>query len=554
MAEKPMARLLDAVTGNKVAEGLPSYVERRDENIRRHKKQIEDNPAAAIGGTVAGAIVQGIPMAALAPIRAASLLGRAAQTGAVGGAQGLLANPGDQEGVIADGLQLDERYANAGKGALTGAVASGAIDAAGKTLGAVVRSPQALKKMAETKAFKASGAMLRDYRKTGGEDGVRRVGRFMLDNGMVKAGGTFDDVAAAATKAEGSSGKQLGDLVEQLGLDEALSGTKSIDRNAIAAKLEEKLLSNQDLPGVNERNAMFKQLIDEFRAGNSGSAMGVAEAEGLKRGTGGLVNWKRLPDADIPDREQFYRALYGELKESAEDRATKLGDEAFKGLKNDYGTAKEVKKIASDRVLREQANRMFSPTDYGAGLFGAAAGFASGDGIKGRLKNAAIGASLGVANKAARSYGNPLLAKGADKVADFLIDHPNLTGQFAKRAVDAVERGSGGLLIKGGAAARAAAQAATAGDPEFQSAVALSPDDVIKSPQLMKMFKDKPELIDGIRDEKIRAQVQKALGREPAGAPKKIKHGTIKDGRIFYGGDPDDQKNWKLLRKGQGGK
>jgi hypothetical protein len=120
--------------------------------------------------------------------------------------------------------------------------------------------------------------------------------------------------------------------------------------------------------------------------------------------------------------------------------------------------------------------------------------------------------------------------------------------------VDAVERGSGGLLIKGGAAARAAAQAATAGDPEFQSAVALSPDDVIKSPQLMKMFKDKPELIDGIRDEKIRAQVQKALGREPAGAPKKIKHGTIKDGRIFYGGDPDDQKNWKLLRKGQGGK
>jgi hypothetical protein len=68
------------------------------------------------------------------------------------------------------------------------------------------------------------------------------------------------------------------------------------------------------------------------------------------------------------------------------------------------------------------------------------------------------------------------------------------------------------------------------------------------TPEVDQYFQENPQLLQNIQDPKVRAEIEaRSQKRGPAAA--KIKHGTIRDGRIFYGGDPDDPKNWKLLQK-----
>jgi hypothetical protein len=504
MTEKPLTKLFDMVHGTDVADELPTYVERRDENIKRQRQQANDNPTATTLGTVAGSLVAAVPMAAAAPIRGASMLGRMAQASAIGGAQGALYNPGDVEGEEAVGLQMDERLDNAKRSALMGAAFQGGADVLAKGFNAAAQMPGRLKKLAEEKSFKATGAMLRDYRRANGEEGVRRIGRWMLDKGLIQPGASYDDIAKAADTLEASSGQQLGDLIEQLGLDESLTRVKAIERTQIADELERDLLGGSNLPGVNEQKSIFRELIDEFRAGGNGK-IGVAEAEGLKRETGGLINWDRLPGADVPVKEQFYRSLYGKLKGAAEQQADNLGGDAFRGLKQDYGTAVDVSKIAADRTLREGANRLLSPSDYGVGGMGAIAGFASGEGFVDRLKKMGAGASLGLANKYARTHGNPIIAKSADRLSDFLARNPNLTGKFAKPLVDALAKGPGSI---------AAVQASQ--EPSFEEMPEMQ---IFKDPRLMQIFDQNPNLIDQLGNEKLKMALKKRLNRSPAKQP-----------------------------------
>lgn len=122
MAEKPMAKVMDFFTGNNVAEQMPDYVQRRDENIQRQAQQASAHPMASMAGKAAGigATLLAPGAAAAKGAGAAAKIGRGA---AMGAAQGAAYNPGDQEGVV-DPVQVSERTQNALLGGLTGGALS----------------------------------------------------------------------------------------------------------------------------------------------------------------------------------------------------------------------------------------------------------------------------------------------------------------------------------------------------------------------------------------------------------------------------------------------
>jgi hypothetical protein len=127
MAEKPMAKVMDLVTGNDVAEHLPDYVDRRDENIARQEAQSKAHPYASAAGTLAGvgvsAALPGMGAAKLA--KGASLATKIGTGAAQGAATGALYNPGDEKGVQ-DTFQVGKRAGNAALGAATGGLMAGA--------------------------------------------------------------------------------------------------------------------------------------------------------------------------------------------------------------------------------------------------------------------------------------------------------------------------------------------------------------------------------------------------------------------------------------------
>lgn len=132
------------------------YIAARDENIQRLDQERKDYPGSSLAGDVTGIGVGALATAGMGTVarapQGASFLTRAAVAGknigtaaTRGAIQAGLYNPGDVQGQ-AGGLQLDDRIANAKRGALIGAAVQGAfetaplIKAAVKTAGAKLAS------------------------------------------------------------------------------------------------------------------------------------------------------------------------------------------------------------------------------------------------------------------------------------------------------------------------------------------------------------------------------------------------------------------------------
>ena len=72
-----------------------------------------------------------------------------------------------------------------------------------------------LQKIAREQAFKSAGPMLSDFRKASARGQVDDLGQYMLDNDMIKVGGSLDDIAAAAASKRVSAGERLDDIYSE---------------------------------------------------------------------------------------------------------------------------------------------------------------------------------------------------------------------------------------------------------------------------------------------------------------------------------------------------
>lgn len=428
------------ITGANVDSG--TYVQRRDENIRRMAQQAKDSPSEVMYGNIGGTLVGG----ALVPFGAAAkgigLAARLARGAATGAGLAALTNPGDQEGVVSP-LQIGERLDNAKTGALIGGLAQGGVEAIGKGIGALGNLPATAKNFAEERAFKSLGGNKRDYIKAYGKDKVNEIGRLLIDEGIIQPGSSMDDVAEAVVGLKKSKGEKIGSLMGEISSIEKSTTGAEVSRSSIAAKSLKDSKVSYGVPGASKSNAVFSELAHDFNKGSK--KLSVDQLIDLKDEVKNQINWDRLPGADIPKDEEYLRNLYsgisGALEKRAEDLANKGGLAEYVGAKKAYGSAANANEIAQKAKAGRASNRSFGLTDTMTGLTGAGLGFASGDSMEDKFKNAAIGLSAGVAHKGFRLYGNPLITKMADWVGNTLQRNPEILGQYAKPLIEAASKG-----------------------------------------------------------------------------------------------------------------
>jgi hypothetical protein len=451
-----ISKVGDALTGSNTAPALQgkNFAQRREESAKDMQAIAAANPGSYAAGNVVGAIGSG----ALLP--------------------------------VAKGATMGARALSSG---LFGAALGGGLQLGGDKLVSSLRGT------AEQRAFKSLGPYSREAQNNYARGKINEVGREILDQGIV--GGrprSYESIAKRAGEAKTVAGQNLGNVVDDLAVAGQQSGISPIARKSVSDQLRQELLGNPELPGVAKRNESYEALINAFE---NGGDMDLTKIRELKQAIkdGNLINWKRLPDADIPQDERFYRSLNGQLIQAENELAAAIAagtgkSKQFEGAKRAYGAADEALNISSKREGREFANRFLSPTDYFTGGAGAVAGFSSGDSIEERIKRAAIGAGLALANKGARQYGNQITAMGANNMAKALgtgvVDNPNTIPYLANRMT---------ALIQG----------ADTMTPEEL-------DPFIRDPQIKLMFENDPSLLETIRDPMRRTAIKRQLNRGPA--------------------------------------
>lgn len=204
--EKPLYGALNAVTGQDVQPD--DYVTARDRNIERMNSEEREHPIASKAGGLAGGLVGSMATPIPGMGAGGGILKTAAQGAGYGAAQGALQNPGDIKGKI-DPLQLEEREQGAIQGAKMGGAAGAATGLVSKGLGALSRSGEVAEKVGNENAIKASGGMLRDFRTMGAKGQIEPVGSFAMENGLVKAGDTTEDIAVKADAFNKKAGEEL---------------------------------------------------------------------------------------------------------------------------------------------------------------------------------------------------------------------------------------------------------------------------------------------------------------------------------------------------------
>lgn len=455
---------IEMFTGMKVPED--TYVQRRDENIRNDRALAESNPLAYGVGNVGGSLAtSAAPMglasrlgllskganASKAVVTAdqATKLARAGQAAkgigqaaASGAGIAAVTNPGDVEGEISP-LQFGQRVDNAKIGALVGGAAQGAVMGVGKLAQGVARGA---KSIAETKAFKATGAMLKDFRKVDKTKSVKEIGRQLLDDKVVTAGATpkkvverLESLIDDSTKTIENAIQKIDDgsaQISKLKPEQAEQLSASMFRPAEVAENLKKEIQEKysEIPkeklqaALNEIDSWFSGLpetlpISKVHAMKKQMAKFLKESDFYKSGAG------------LPLSKEGTLAVRRGLKEGVEkqaDTVSKMMGGAGGEIKNAnkrLGNYLTVKDVATDRVSRDAANRTFGLTDniWGAaglaGGGGVAGGLMSGD-FEGAAKGALTGAALMGGNKLARTYGNPLMAVGFDKAANTLLQIP----------------------------------------------------------------------------------------------------------------------------------
>lgn len=286
-----------------------AYLSERNKERSALKKDSVDYPTQSSLLEVGGAIIS--PVNKLMP--GASF----AKSGAViGGITGL----GSSEAENVGGILKDTAF-GVGGGAILGKVGDKAAPYIGKAASAVGNKTNEIKQAvgakfndaAEKLAFKATGAMLKDFRSADDKGMVNKVGRYLLDKGIVKAG---DDVEAVARKALAdniSAGKALDDIYTKAG-DVFKDKMNAVGFDPIRDKKEILKAAKDELGDTVGSEAALNKLgkyLDEVAAGHGDGPMHKA-----------MAKYEKEVSEYLPKQEQFIKekgAYQNQVGKAAED-------------------------------------------------------------------------------------------------------------------------------------------------------------------------------------------------------------------------------------------
>lgn len=415
----------------------PSY-EQELKKAREEQELLQKyNPKATIAGTVGGALVQApILSAGLAKAGVGAgggLLARASKASAIGAGLGAVQNPGE---LAEDDDQVNARLRGALGGAVTGLGGEVLGSAVGKGIEKISQLPQQLKTAASGKAIKASGGMLKDYRRLMGKNRVEEVGEFALKKGFVSPGDTFEDVALKTKQALGETGEKIGEIYSQ---------TKPVIQNKESLVTELTKAINKETPKIGrdaylgKMKATIEEIVNDADV-LTGNPQKINE---VIRSLDDRINWQKSAK-DLPENQAGFLALRRALRNKVNDIVESTGQTELKNLNKDFQNLSELNKISSDRVARESANAMFGLRDTGIGIgTGVLAGMANQDVTpEGLAKAGLLGLGAAAASKGARLYGNPALARGMLKTSGALENvNANVRGLLGDELSQALPKG-----------------------------------------------------------------------------------------------------------------
>ena len=382
-----------------------AYRRGRQKERENLKKDSKDNPITSGASELAGAIVSPVNKIA----KGMSLTKGGAT---IGGITGLGQSEGEDLGSIA--------Y-DTGKGVVIGGVIGKATDAASPLIQkGVQKISEGSKNLAERFAARALGAERGTIKKLG-QDKVQEIGRYALDENLLTPLSNTDDVIArnAAKQAEGAA--KMNEVYSAI--DDA--GKSSFNPLEVAAKVDDKIGDFYRSPiNKGETNQLENTLESILMRGNGN--IPLKEAQALKQELGKVANWKN--NVVVTDKEKMARDAYGvissQIDEAVEQGAKEIGSEGLQNTlakgKELFGNSKGAEELLTNKLAREQGNKLLGLTDYGLLGGGAAATLMSG-GTAAIPSLAMLGAKKGL-----EKYGAQTSALALDKISKTLMKSPEL--------------------------------------------------------------------------------------------------------------------------------
>lgn len=485
------------VGGDKVRQALANYQ--------------EANPTAStlgeVGGVIAPAVLSGgagatgtVAKVLSAPVRAVGALGGAAERGvasvvghgaeslagklaqkaipmmASGATEGAIYGVGQQisESTLGDHELTAERLlAGAKGGALFGGLAGGTLGLGGELLATGGRKvaeklsgegglSSMLRRESEGQAFKATGAQLRDFQKLGRtaeeiEAKSQSIGRTLLDEDIVTAGASKEDIATRLQAKTKQVGEELGAMRSELDKAAARPNVSNIIDD-VRSKVLEPMVA---LPGTDHEANVVRSYLEDFvkKAGDSPSFDTIYK---FRKRLDDQINFDKLKvDPATAARKQIRGILEGEFERAGEEAAQELGTsflEKYKTTKDLYSKLATAEQISTKSVARQSANRTISLTDTIAGGHGGVAGALIGHavgGIGGGIVGEVLGGAISAAaNHYVREYGNQVMSDALNRAT-----RVQAIQRAAHKTEDELERGVVRFIT---VAPRAAKTAATA--------------------------------------------------------------------------------------------
>lgn len=298
---------------------------------------------------------------------------------------------------------------------------------------------KALKNLAETSAFKAAGAMLKDFRSAYSQNPqkINELGRTMLDNGLVQAGDSVSSIAKKAEVLKRQTGQEIGDVYNKT-LDALTDSAKTahvspelrmeIDASgfhpeAQADEMKQAVYNAlKGKPGSTQAISKANEVIDELAV--NGNHLTPDHALELKGQVDALINWSKKR-SDMPLDQEGLLHIRNYINDKIINQVETLDKvmdtpqtKELLRLNKLYGNVSTISNVARDRTLRNAANQSFTLGDKVLAGGGLAGGLATGHSLEG----IAAGAAAGAANHVATKYGAAMTSSLADTAASGLAN------------------------------------------------------------------------------------------------------------------------------------
>jgi len=399
------------------------YVKLRDQEIERLKRLEMEEPTAALAGKVSGiGASMLVPAMGSAKILKGAGLGQKALLGAAEGL-GYVAgqNPGDIEGQV-NPVQLEQRMDTI----LDNPYSSG-IAAALPVIGPVAKAFRG-EDVAAKAAYSAIGpkkkAFIESYTakpdpltKQPSPKSQEAIGRFALDEGIIKPITTYEKMFLRANEKLQTVGQEIGGIVKanKGALDTFFEkqGMKGKDLNnyfsrtlsesakpGILAEIREKLKFER---GADAAADSIDNYMEQFLPKGLGTTLEIEELQKLRGSLNDTIKWSKR-EKELPAiqkglkifREKVDDAMNNEF--DLMEKATGSTDkQRIRKLRAEYGKAQTIADSALDRFAQGETAQVNPQT----GVFGGAmVGGMLKQSVPGALAGAALGGAAALAHNA----------------------------------------------------------------------------------------------------------------------------------------------------------